>query len=227
MKDVPADMPAGFCIAAILSRADPGDALVTRDGETFSDLALGAMIGSSSLRRQAQLKIMRPDVDVRPLRGNVNTRLAKLDQGDYDAIVLASAGLERLGFADRISERFSPEQMLPATGQGAIGIESRVASDECNRILRQLEDRTTRQTTRAERAVCGELQASCQSPVASFATVTEGRLRLRALVASPDGQRVLREELSGHPEDAESIGIELAQALLGRGAAALLQEFSA
>lgn len=227
MKDVPADMPDGFCVAAVLQRANPGDALVTTDSKGFTALRPSACIGSSSLRRQAQLKALRPDLDVQPLRGNVNTRLNKLDQGEYDAIVLACAGLERLGFADRISEQFSFEQILPAAGQGVVGIECLQDRDELRAVLLEVEHTQTRTTTLAERAVARRLEASCQSPVASFATMTGDHLRLRALVASTDGSIVVRDEIRGHPAEADTLGRQLADRLLEQGAGDLLKEAAA
>ncbi len=227
MKDVPADMPGGFCIAAVLQRANPGDALVATDSGGLVGLRPNARIGSSSLRRQAQLKALRPDLDVQPLRGNVNTRLNKLDQGEYDAIVLACAGLERLGFADRISEQFSFEQMLPAAGQGVVGIECLQDRGELRAILRDVEHAQTRITTLAERAVARRLEANCQSPVASFATINGDELRLCALVASADGSVVIRDELHGQPAEAETLGNQLADRLLQQGAGDLLKEETA
>jgi hydroxymethylbilane synthase len=222
MKDVPAEMPDGFCIAAVLPRATPYDALLSRSGKGFAELPHAATIGSSSLRRQAQLRALRSDVQVVPLRGNVNTRLAKLAAGDYDAIVLACAGLERLGLDAQISERFDPEQMLPAAAQGVIGVECLGDRDGLRQVLIQLEHGETRYTTTAERAVARRLQASCQSPVASFATLHGDDLTLLALVASVDGSTLLREEITGSSAEAEALGIEAADRLLARGAASLL-----
>jgi hydroxymethylbilane synthase len=222
MKDVPADMPDGFCIAAVLPRATPNDALLSRDGSSFMQLPHAAKIGSSSLRRQAQLKALRGDIQVLPLRGNVNTRLAKLDSGDYDAIVLACAGLERLGLDARISERFDPERMLPAAAQGVIGVECQESRSGLIELVAQLEHVETRFTTVAERAVARRLQANCQSPVASFATLHGEDLTLLALVADAYGDTVLREEITGSNVDAESLGVEAADRLLARGAARLL-----
>lgn len=223
MKDVPADMPDGFCIAAVLERADPADALVTTDGARLSDLRGGGQVGSSSLRRQAQLMAMRPDLEVRPLRGNVQTRLDKLRAGDFDAIVLACAGLARLGLEGEISERFSMTQMLPAAGQGVVGIECLEDRDEIRELVAALEDPTARQTTTAERAVPRRLNASCQSPLASFAEIDNGELTLEALVATPDGKTVIRAASTGAAADAEDVGLEVAASLLDQGAAKLLR----
>ena len=223
MKDVPAEMPDGFCLAAMLERANHADALVSPNGEQLSDLPQGALIGSSSLRRQAQLKMLRPDLRVEPLRGNVNTRLAKLDNGDYDAIILAAAGLERLGFDDRISQLFVPDQMLPAAAQGVVGIECLEEATELRAVLAQLNHATSVQTTLAERAIARVLEASCQSPVATYAVVDGDALTVSALVAMPDGSESIRDSVGGNVSDAEALGEKLAGRLLERGAAALLQ----
>lgn len=224
MKDVPAEMPDGFCIAAVLQRANPSDALVTADNSGLRSVPKGGCIGSSSLRRQAQLRALRPDIVVEPLRGNVNTRLAKLEQGQYDAIVLASAGLQRLGMASRIAEEFSPEQMLPAAAQGVLGIECLQDRADLRSLLVRLEDAATKITTLAERSVARALQANCQSPVASYATLAGEELYLQALVASADGTSILRESAKAAACDAESLGIEVATRLLERGAGALLEQ---
>ena len=225
MKDVPADMPDGFCIGAVLERADPSDALVSA-GQTLSELPDGATVGTSSLRRQAQLKALRPDLEIAPLRGNVNTRLGKLDEGQFDAIILASAGLERLGLGDRITEKFSPSQMLPAAAQGVVGIECLGSRDDLLTVLAEIEDPISALTTTAERAVSRALDASCQSPVASFAEQDGDDLSVQALVASEDGQTVLREAVKGHPSEAVSLGEKAARQLLDAGAGELLQDQS-
>lgn len=227
MKDVPAELPAGFFLAAMMKRANCRDALVTRGGEKLDDLPPGARIGSSSLRRQAQLKMMRPDVCVEPLRGNVNTRLAKLENGEYDAIVLAAAGLERLELDDRISQLFSVSEMLPAAAQGVLGIECLENKAELRRVLAQLSDAKTLQTTTAERAIARVLQASCQSPVAAYATIDDEKLTLTALVAHPDGSRFIKDVISGNAGDANSLGEELAARLLNNGARELLDSIEA
>lgn len=227
MKDVPAEMPDGFCLAAVLERANHADAFVGRDGSRFDALPNGARIGSSSLRRQAQLKLMRPDLNVEPLRGNVNTRLAKLENGDYDAIILAAAGLERLGLDHYISEQFTPEQMLPAAAQGVIGIECLANQSELRGVLEQLNHGPTVQTTAAERAIARTLQASCQSPVATHAVIAGETLTVTALVAMPDGSRSIRDSVEGAVADAEQLGITLAERLLDSGAGELLAAVSA
>jgi hydroxymethylbilane synthase len=222
MKDVPAEMPEGFCIAAMLERANHADALVSPNGRQLADLPDGALIGSSSLRRQAQLKMMRPDLRIEPLRGNVNTRLAKLDGGNYDAIILAAAGLERLQFAERISQLFSPDEMLPAAAQGVVGIECLASRADLRAILAQLNHADSVRTTLAERAIARVLEASCQSPVATFATVSGDEMTVTALVAMPDGSRAIRDSVSGAADDPERLGEQLANRLLEQGAAELL-----
>ena len=223
MKDVPAEMPDGFCLAAMLERANHADALVSPNGEQLADLPQGALIGSSSLRRQAQLKMMRPDLRIEPLRGNVNTRLAKLDNGDYDAIILAAAGLERLGFDDRISQLFFPEQMLPAAAQGVVGIECLESATELRAVLAELNHATSVQTTLAERAIARVLEASCQSPVATYATIDGSQMNVTALVAMPDGSSSIRDSVNGPAENAVSLGEDLAARLLESGAAEMLE----
>ena len=227
MKDVPADMPEGFCLAAVLERANHADALVSADGRTFDELAVDAIVGSSSLRRQAQLRMMRSDVRVEPLRGNVNTRLARLEAGDFDAIVLAAAGLERLGLEQHISQQFTPAEMLPAAAQGVLGIECLEKNADLRNVLEQLNHPLAVQTTTAERAIARVLQAGCTSPVAAYATVAGDTLELTALVAHPNGTESIRESLHGTAGDAERIGCDLAEKLLARGAAELLQSIEA
>ena len=223
MKDVPAEMPDGFCLAAMLERANHADALVSPAGRQLADLPEGALIGSSSLRRQAQLRMLRPDLRIEPLRGNVNTRLAKLDEGQYDAIILAAAGLERLEFSDRISQQFSPDEMLPAAAQGVVGIECLESADELRRVLAQLNHPESVRTTLAERAIARVLEASCQSPVATYARIDGEVMTVTALVAMPDGSRALRDSVSGPADEAESLGETLAARLLEQGAAELLE----
>ncbi len=222
MKDVPADMPDGFAIGAVLERADHADALVGRSGVTLDTLAEGAVIGSSSLRRQAQLRMRRPDLQVLPLRGNVNTRLRKLDDGDYDAIVLAAAGLERLGLGGRVSQRFTPEEMLPAAAQGVIGIECRADDRAMIQLLGRLDHLPSVLTTAAERAIAATLGASCQSPVAALASIDDTTLTVTALVALPDGSEHVRDRVTGDAARAAALGTELAERLLAAGAADIL-----
>ena len=227
MKDVPAHMPDGFRLAAILERGNPCDALVAAGGLTLETLPEGARIGSSSLRRQAQILARRPDVSVHPLRGNVQTRLAKLDAGEFDAIVLAAAGLERLGLEERIAEVLDPERMLPAAGQGVIGIECPDDRDELIAALAVLQHADSAATTAAERAVAHRLEADCQSPVASYATLAGGRVTLTALVARADGSEVLRATRTGPVGEARATGLALADELRAAGAAQILADEAA
>ena len=227
MKDVPAEMPDGFCIAAVLERANPHDAFLSADGTSFANLPAGAKIGSSSLRRQAQLKAQRPDIDVIPLRGNVNTRLQKLADGHYDAIILACAGLERLGMQSHITSEFPVDVMLPAAAQGVVGIECMTDRGDLRDVLASLEDPLSKLTTTAERAVAATLDANCQSPVASYAIVANGSLTIDALVASPDGKTVIHEQVSGSIDAAAELGQQVADSLLRKGAGELLVEAEA
>jgi len=227
MKDLPAELPDGFCVAATMQRANHRDALVAAPGTTIALLAENALIGSSSLRRQAQIKMMRPDLRIEPLRGNVNTRLAKLENGDYDAIILAAAGLERLQLQQHISHEFSVTEMLPAAAQGVLGIECPEGNTELRSILKQLDDPATLQTTTAERTIARVLQASCQSPVAAYAAVDGNTLNLSALVALPDGSHFLRDSISGNAGDAQQLGASLASRLVDNGARELLDSIEA
>jgi len=222
MKDVPAEMPDGFCIAATLERANHADAFVSTRAASLAALPQGARVGSSSLRRQAQLRLMRPDLVVEPLRGNVNTRLLKLERGEFDAIILAAAGLERLGLQHHIACQFSTDEMLPAAAQGVIGIECLESRDELRALLAMLNHEPTAQTTGAERAIARTLGASCQSPVATLATIGNGALTVTALVAMPDGSRCIRDSVSGPVAEAEQLGHALARRLLDQGAGELL-----
>ncbi len=219
MKDMPVDLPDGFCIAAVLPRGNAADALV---GRALTDLPDGARIGSSSLRRVAQLKMLRPDLQIDPLRGNINTRLAKLGGGEYDAIVLAAAGLERLGLEDQISQLFTPIEMLPAVAQGVIGIECPAENVDLRSILARLNDQAASRTTLAERTVAKILQADCQSPVAVHAVTIGSTLTITALVAAPDGTQSIRDKLSGPSEDAEQLATQLAQRMIESGAQVIL-----
>lgn len=219
MKDMPVELTDGFCIAAVLPRGNAADALV---GRPLTDLPDGARIGSSSLRRVAQLKMLRPDLQIDPLRGNINTRLAKLGGGEYDAIVLAAAGLERLGLEDQISQLFTPIEMLPAVAQGVIGIECPAENVDLRSILARLNDQAASRTTLAERTVAKILQADCQSPVAVHAVTIGSTLTITALVATPDGTQSIRDKLSGPSEDAEQLATQLAQRMIESGAQVIL-----
>jgi hydroxymethylbilane synthase len=228
MKDVPAELPPGFVIGAVLERADPRDALVTGLTATrIQDLKPAARVGTSSLRRQAQLLAARPDLKIQALRGNVNTRLRRLDDGELDAIVLACAGLIRLGWEARITARLEVSESLPAVSQGVIGIECREDDADTRARLAPLEHAATRLAMNAERAFSGRLGGSCQSPVAAHAELQEGRLTLAGLVAEPDGSRLLRDSLSGPTQEGVAIGEELAERVLRAGAGALLERLRA
>ena len=223
LKDLPTELPAGLGIGAICEREDVRDALIARDPiQSIGDLPQRAVIGTSSLRRQAQLHRARPDLIIEPVRGNVDTRLRKLDEGSFDAIVLAAAGLRRLGHANRITEHLSEEFMLPAVGQGALAIETRADDAVINEIVKTLDHEATRLACRAERAFLKGLGGGCLVPIAAHATIDAGTMLLIGLVASPDGSEALRDRQSGPSPDAEAIGQRLADALLSRGAARIL-----
>jgi hydroxymethylbilane synthase len=221
MKDVPAELPPAFVLAAITAREDPRDALLSNRYGALDELPAGGVVGTSSLRRAAQLRERRPDVEVRLLRGNVETRIAKLDRGEYDAIVLAVAGLLRLGLAARIRRRLTVEESLPAPGQGALGIECLGARDDVVAALAPLADDDSARCVRAERAVSRVLGGSCALPLGAYATIADGQLKLRALVASADGRRIVRAQAEG--SDPEAVGAAAAQALRAQGADAILQ----
>jgi len=223
MKDVPAEMPLGFVIAAFLARADPRDALLCKSGSAIAELPAGAKLGTSSLRCTAQILAARPDLCIQPLRGNVDTRLKRLENGELEAIVLACAGLARLGLESRISVRLDPATMLPAVGQGAIGIECRSDDAHTRALLKALDDTATRTALAAERSFARALGGSCQSPIAALARIEQDGLTLEGLVAEPDGSRLLRERVSGGCARAEQLGEELARRLLKLGAGELLE----
>lgn len=223
MKDVPVEFPEGLQLQTICEREDPRDAFVSNHFSTLADLPAGAVVGTSSLRRQCQLKALRPDLQIRDLRGNVNTRLAKLDAGEYDAIILAAAGLLRLGFDSRIRTYLPVEQSLPANGQGAVGIECRSNDAQIQALLAPLEHLPTRQAVLAERAMNRHLQGGCQVPIGAFAVHQDDKLWLRGLVGSLDGQQILHAQVTGLASEAESLGVQLAELLLQQGAAAILK----
>jgi hydroxymethylbilane synthase len=223
MKDVPVEFPEGLQLQTICEREDPRDAFVSNNFATLADLPSGAVVGTSSLRRQCQLKAQRPDLVIRDLRGNVNTRLAKLDAGEYDAIILAAAGLIRLGFEARIRTHLPVEQSLPANGQGAVGIECRSDDTNIQALLAPLEHLPTRQAVLAERAMNRRLQGGCQVPIGAFAVHQDDELWLRGLVGSLDGQQILHAQVRGLAADAEALGLQLAEQLLQMGAGAILK----
>ena len=220
IKDVPAELPHGFFLAAISAREDPRDALVSNRFATLAEMPRGAVLGTSSLRRAAQVRERHPGLEVKLLRGNVETRVAKLDHGEYDAIVLAVAGLVRLGLGGRIRSRLSLEESLPAPGQGALGIECLAARQDVQQMLAPLGDVTTTQCVRAERAVSRALGGSCTLPLGAYAEMRDGKLDLTALVASEDGRRVLRARATG--TDPEEVGAQAARSLRDQGADAVL-----
>ena len=222
LKDVPMELDGPFELAAILERADPFDAFVSNAHATLDALPKGARVGTSSLRRQAQLRALRPDLELLDLRGNVNTRLAKLDAGQYDAIILACAGLQRLGFDTRIRERLTPPRLLPAVAQGAIAIECREGDADIARLLRGLDDGTTRVCVEAERAMNRALHGSCHVPVAGFAELFNEKLLLRGAVGDANDGRLVRAEAKGSAADPEGLGRRVAEALLAQGAGELL-----
>ena len=226
MKDVPMEFPEGLGLAVICPREKPTDAFVSNKFHSLGDLPQGAIVGTSSLRRQSLLKEQRPDLEIQDLRGNVQTRLRKLDEGQYDAIILATAGLLRLELAERIRSELPDDICLPAGGQGAVGIECRLDDAETTALLAPLHHQATAWCVLAERALNKRLEGGCQVPIACHAILNEAHdeIYLRGLVARPDGTTVLRDEMRGHPDQAEQIGIEVAERLLAAGADEILSE---
>lgn len=222
IKDVPAQLPEGMHLPVVLEREDPCDAFVSNHYESLEALPAGARLGTASLRRECQLRAQRPDLRVGTLRGNVQTRLAKLERGEFDAIVLAAAGLRRLGLEEHIRCTLTPEQSLPAVGQGALGLECRIDDQEINELIAPLTDRPSYLRVVAERAVNARLEGSCQVPIAAFAVLDGADIWLRALVGSRDGSCVLRGEIRGLAAQGDSLGRQLADDLLARGAGELL-----
>lgn len=223
MKDVPVEFPEGLQLAVILEREDPRDAFVSNNYDSIEDLPQGAKLGTASLRRQCQISAYRPDIEILPLRGNVNTRLSKLDNGEYDAIILAVAGLKRLGFEQRIRAALSAQQSLPAIGQGAIGIECRSDDERVHALLQPLHHEHTAICVAAERAMNERLNGGCQVPIAGYATLDGDTLSMSGLVGEPDGSRILHEQISGDAKDAVAIGAGIAESLLDQGADKILQ----
>ena len=224
MKDVPVEFPDGLHLAIICEREDPRDAFVSNNFDTLDDLPNGATVGTSSLRRQCQIRAHRPDIKIADLRGNVNTRLKKLDEGQYDAIILASAGLKRLGFDDRINAYIDTEVCLPAIGQGAVGVECREGDERIHALIDPLNDQQTSTCVLAERAMNERLEGGCQVPIAGYATLDGDTLNMRGLVGRPDGKEVVSGSISGPASDAEELGTKLADDLLSRGAKEILDE---
>lgn len=222
MKDVPMEFPDGLGLAVICEREDPRDAFVSNDHAGLAELPVGARVGTSSLRRQSQVLAHRPDLQVDFLRGNVQTRLGKLDAGEFDAIILAAAGLKRLELDSRIRQLLPDDVSLPSGGQGAVGVECRSDDTALLQRLEVLHHQPTTECVNAERAVVRRLQGSCQVPIAAYAVHRDGELWLRALVGEPDGSRIIRDEISGPPADAEQLGLQLAERLIAAGADRIL-----
>jgi hydroxymethylbilane synthase len=223
MKDVPVELPQGLHLPVIMQREDPRDAFVSKRYDNINQLPQGACVGTSSLRRQCQLAEQRPDLVIKSLRGNVNTRLRKLDDGEYDAIILAAAGLKRLGFDDRITALIGPEQSLPAIGQGAVGVECRADDPRINELIAPLHHPETACCVAAERAMNQRLNGGCQVPIAGYAMLESGNLWLRGLVGEPDGSRIIRGEVEGTTQEADAMGEGLAERLLEWGADEILK----
>jgi hydroxymethylbilane synthase len=226
VKDIPTDVPSRLCFPAVCRREDVRDCLVGAKGATLETLRQGARVGTSSLRRQAQLRHLRPDLDLRELRGNVDTRLKKVESGEYEAVMLAKAGLDRLGLSARITEVMNPENFMPAVGQGAIAIQARLRDEEMGEALGVLDDAPTRQAIMAERALLSMLEGGCQVPLGAWARVERGELVMDAVVCSPDGQQHVKQRGAGPPEQARELGQRVAQMLVDAGAGAILEEVS-
>ncbi|HLI29519.1 MAG TPA: hydroxymethylbilane synthase [Terriglobia bacterium] len=222
LKDLPVDQPPGLWIAAVPPREDARDVLISREAQTLSALPAGARIATSSVRRTSQLRALRTDIRLIPIRGNVDTRLAKLDRGDCDALVMAAAGIHRLGFQDRITEYFPPERLCSAVGQGALAIEVRRGDVPVEEAVRSLDDAPTRLAVTAERSALRHLGGGCQTPIAAYAWIEGNQLEMLGVVTSPDGTRVVRARASGASESAEAVGARLADKLLEEGARAIL-----
>ena len=224
IKDVPMDFPEGLFLSTILEREEPCDAFVSNEHSSIQSLPEGSVVGTCSLRRRSQLLSKRPDLKIKDLRGNVNSRLEKLDNGDYDAIILACAGLIRLDMEKRIKQRISSSWILPAVGQGAVGLEARVGDEETLELLSVLNHEDTSDRVTAERALNKRLEGGCQVPIASYAMLDGDTLHLQALVGEPDGSQIVQGDISGHRKDGEQLGIKLADDLLSRGAKEILEK---
>lgn len=224
VKDIPTETPSRLSFPAVCRRDDIRDCLISATGSTLDNLRRGARVGTSSLRRQAQLLHLRPDLDIRELRGNVDTRLRKVEGGEYDAIVLAKAGLDRLGWGQRISETFSPEVFMPAVGQGAIAVETRLGDNQAAELVEKLDDAETRSAIIAERAMLKALQGGCQVPIGAWARIERGEMVLEACVTSVDGLQYVKRHLTGPPEQGAELGEKMARLLIDSGAQAILEE---
>ncbi|MEE8540249.1 MAG: hydroxymethylbilane synthase [Desulfobacterales bacterium] len=226
LKDMPADIPAGLQIGAIPERENPADVLISKNGQTLAELKPQACIGTSSLRRAAQLRFGRPDVCILPLRGNLDTRIRKLEAGEFDAVILAAAGVKRLGLENKITEYLDPDRMLPAVGQGALCIEIRSDDSENLQLISGLDHNSTRLAVSGERAFLNRLEGGCQVPIAAYGQVIHDRFILSGLVAEVDGSKQIKDSLTGSPADCEGIGIALAERLLDMGAAQILNKLT-
>jgi hydroxymethylbilane synthase len=224
VKDIPTDTPSRLCFPAVCRRDDVRDCLVSSNGATLANLRQGARVGTSSLRRQAQLLHIRPDLDTREIRGNVDTRLRKVESGEYDAILLAKAGLDRLGWSQRITEILSPDLCMPAVGQGAIAVEARLKDTEAADLLAKLDDAGTRTAIIAERAMLGALHGGCQVPIGAWARIERGELVLEACVCSVDGVQYVKQRAAAPPEQAAQLGEHMARLLMEAGAQSILEE---
>lgn len=225
MKDVPTELPGRLHLSTITKREDPRDAFIAREGiKSFNDMPQGANVGTSSLRRICQMLNKRPDLKITQLRGNVDTRIRKLEEGEFDAIILATAGVKRLGYEDKITEKIPVDVSLPAIGQGAVGIECRKDDEFTNKLLEPLNHFETSVCVRSERAFLKKLEGGCQVPIAAYAQLKGGEVSIEGLVGSIDGKILLKDSIQGKPEDAESLGTELAENLLSKGAKKILDE---
>jgi len=226
MKDVPMEFPEGLGLSIICEREDPRDAFVSNTYQSLDELPQGAKVGTCSLRRQCQLKAKRPDIQILDLRGNVGTRLSKLDEGQYDAIILASAGLKRLGLSERIAHEIESDWMLPAGGQGAVGIECRIDDARVQNYLAPLNHTETTYRVKAERAVNQRLEGGCQVPIGVYSTIADEQISIEALVGKVDGSLIIQHQIEGHVNKAEELGVELAEKLLNSGAKTILDALS-
>jgi hydroxymethylbilane synthase len=220
LKDMPAELPEGLVIGAIPKRVDPRDVLLSKDGKTLDELPQGALVGTSSLRRAAQILAYRPDLQIESVRGNIDTRMRKLHEGNFDAIILAAAGLERVNFEGEIAQFLPVEISLPAVGQGALAIECRADDEETLALLRRMDDEPTRLAVTAERTFLNKMQGGCQVPIGAYATVHDGEIHITAMVGSPDGKQICKSTATGR--DPVAVGLQVSEALLAQGAAEIL-----
>lgn len=227
MKDVPTELPPGLIISSIMKREDPKDVLISKEGEYLSNLPKGVRVGTSSLRRKAQLLNFRPDLTIVDVRGNLDTRLKKMNSGNFEAMVLAAAGIDRMGWSDKISERIPTEVILPAVGQGAIGIETRENDDIINKLVEKINHGPTFTAVTAERAMMKKLEGGCQIPIGALGVIEGNLLNLTGIVASVDGERLIKDFISGKPSEAEELGIKLAEQMIKSGANEILREIRA